>query len=170
MLIWNSIKTHSACALLIYLVLFGIVLPISHSVCVFLSSCVAERAGSEWIPEASHWDCLFRSTRISEHSSHFKGRDECLSLQKSAASMRGNISTPASAACFGDNYIITHYTIHRLLLKTGPLLLKLLAVASVPNLISLLWSRYFACLFIYLCRWPCKLMLFEYQRYLYSFD
>ncbi len=111
--------------------IISIVLPISHSVCVLLSSCVAERAGSEWIPEASHRDCLFRSRRISEHSSHFKGRDECLSLQKSASSMRGNISMPAPAAFFGDNYIITHYTWHRLLLKTGPLLLKKLKLSQI---------------------------------------
>lgn len=145
--------------------IISIVLPISHSVCVLLSSCVAERAGSEWILEASHWDCLFRSTRISEHSSHFKGRDECLSLQKSAASMRGNISTPASAASFGDNYIITHYTRHILLLKTGPLLLKLSQIVFL-----LCEADIFMYLFVCLFWWPCKLVLFEYQRYLYSFD
>ncbi len=128
--------------------IISIVLPISHSVCVLLSSCVAERAGSEWIPEASHWDCLFRSTRISEHSSHFKGRDECLSLQKSAASMRGNISTLASAAFFGDNYIITHYTRHRLLLKNRSFVTQ--ATQALPNLISLVWSRYFY-LFMFVC-------------------
>lgn len=31
-----------------------------------------------------------------EHSSHFKGTDERLSMQKSADSMTGKISTPAS--------------------------------------------------------------------------
>lgn len=59
--------------------IISFVLPISRCVCVLLRSCAAQRVGSEWIPEASYWECLFSSfpsLRAQPPSSVFQSRQK----------------------------------------------------------------------------------------------